>query len=102
MKQHCFLPKSKLGIWSVILFVFSILALVFFFIMVNVFGQRGGETFFSNLTLTIPMLSAWTASTISFVLGLVSTIKSKSESVLVILITAITFLITLYGIGAVL
>lgn len=97
----CFFPKSKLGIWSVILFIFSILALTFFFIMVNVFGQRGGETFFSNLTLTIPMLTAWTAGAVSCTFGVISLIKSKPMSIIVFIISVLTFLTTIYGICAV-
>jgi len=97
-----FFPKSKLGIWSVILFIVSILALAFFFIMVDVFGQRGGETFFSNLTLTIPMLTAWGMGAASFAVGIVDLIKSKIKSILVFIITVFTLLTTIFGICAVL
>lgn len=96
-----FFPKSKLGIWSVILFIFLILAVAFFFIMVDVFGQRGGETFFSNLTLNIPMLTAWGMGVASFAVGVVDLIKSKTKSVLVFIVTVLTFLTTVFGICSV-
>lgn len=93
-----FFPKTKLGKWSIALFLLLVLSLSFFFIMVNVFDQRGGDTFFSNLLLTIPMLIAWTAGAISFFLGLTTMIKSGSKSILVIIVVILTFLTTLFGI----
>ena len=96
-----FFPKSKLGVWAVILFIFLILAVAFFFIMVDVFGQRGGETFFSNLTLTIPMLTAWGGGVASSVVGVVDLIKSKIKSILVFIVTILTFTTTVFGICAV-
>jgi hypothetical protein len=97
-----FFPKSKLGVWSIILFLLLVLLVTFFFLMVNVFNQRGGDTFFSNLTLTIPMLAAWAAGLISFVFALTATVKSKHKSVLVCIVGCVTFLTTVYGIFAVL
>jgi len=94
-------PKSKLGVWAVILFIFLISAVAFFFIMVDVFGQRGGETFFSNLTLTIPMLTAWGGGVASSVVGVVDLIKSKIKSILVFIVTILTFTTTIFGICAV-
>jgi len=94
-------PKSKLGVWAVILFIFLISAVAFFFIMVDVFGQRGGETFFSNLTLTIPMLTAWSMGVVSFAIGIVDLIKSKIKSILVFIVTIFTFTTTVFGICAV-
>jgi ABC-type microcin C transport system permease subunit YejE len=43
-----FFPKSKSGTWSVSLFLLLVLLVAFFFLMVNVFDQRGGDTLFSN------------------------------------------------------
>jgi len=96
-----FFPKTKLGVWAVILFIFLILAVAFFIIMVDVFGQRGGETFFSNLTLTIPMLTAWGMGVASSVVGIVDLIKSKIKSILVFIVTILTFTTTVFGICAV-
>lgn len=93
-----FFPKTKLGSLSVVLFVILVVLVAYFFIMVNVFEQRGGDTFFSNLNLTIPMLAAWASGLASLVLGIIAVIKSKSRSILVFVVIVITFLTTLYGV----
>ncbi len=93
-----FLPKTKLGIWSVALLIFSVLLLILFFLLINVFNQKGGETFFSNLTLTIPMILAWFACVLAFIIGIIAVIKSKSRSFLVFFVILIGFLVTLFGI----
>ena len=80
------------------MFVALIVLLAYFFLMINVFGQRGGDTFFSNLNLTIPMLAAWASGVASFVLGLIAIIKAKSRSVLVFIVTLLCALTTMYGI----
>ena len=95
-----FFPKSKSGIWSIVLFLLLVLLVAFFFLMVNVFNQRGGVTFFNNLLLTIPMLTAWAAGVISFILGLIAIVKSRPKSILVFIVSIFTFLTTLYGIFA--
>ena len=92
------MPKTKLGTLSVVLFVVLIILAAYFFIMVNVFEQRGGDTFFSNLNLTIPMLLAWFAGLGSLVMGLIAIIKNKSRAILVFFVVVLTFLITLYGV----
>ena len=93
-----FLPKTKLGIWSVALLIFSVILLVIFFLLITVFNQNGGETFFSNLTLTIPMMLAWFSCVLAFIIGIIAVIKSKSRSLLVFLAILVGFLVTLYGI----
>ena len=72
-----FFPKTKLGSLSVVLFVVLVVLLAYFFLMINVFDQRGGDTFFSNLNLTIPMLAAWACGAASFVLGLIAIIRGQ-------------------------
>lgn len=93
-----FLPKTKLGIWSVALLISSVLLLVLFFLLINVFNQKGGPTFFSNLTLTIPIILAWFACAAAFIIGIIAVIKSKSRSFLVFITILIGFLVTLFGI----
>ena len=96
-----FFPKTKLGSLSVVLFVILVILVAYFFVMVNVFDQRGGDTFFSNLYLTIPMLAAWAAGLASLVVGLIAVIRSKSRAILVFIVIVISFLTTLYGVMAV-
>ena len=95
------LPKTPLGKWSVGLFAALILFLVLFIILVSS-GQRGGETFFSNLLLTVPMLLAGTCGVAAFVTGLIGIIKSKERSILVYLAILIGFDILVFCLGEVL
>ena len=97
-----FLPKQKAAVVSVILFAVEVLLLAYFFLMVRVFHQTGGDTFFSNLNLALPMLAAWASGLGALVSGLIAAIHFKSRSILGYLIILITFLTTLYGILAVL
>lgn len=100
--KFCLLPKSTSGIGSLVLFMLLIICLLFFTVMVTVFGQRGGATFFSNLTLTIPMLLAWAFGVGSFILGLRSVLKDTPKSVLVIIVTLLSLFTSLLGIMQVL
>jgi len=93
-----FFPKTKLGSWSVVLLVILFILLAYFFLMVGAFNQRGGDTFFSNLNLAIPMIAAWTAGAAAFLLGLIAVIKSKSRSILVFIVIILSFLTTLFGV----
>jgi len=79
-----FLPKTRLGIWSCSLQVVFAVCIGVFYLMVSVFGQRGGEGFFDNLLLTIPMLIAAAASIAAAVIGIISFVKSE-RSVLVLI-----------------
>ncbi len=97
-----FWPKEKSGKAAIALFASMVICVSCFFLMVNVFGQRGGQTFFSNLNLTIPMLVGWMCGLLSFVFGTMALFKHKVFAVLVMVTTLISFLTTLYGIGAVL
>ncbi len=45
-------PRRKFGIWSIILLILFFIFLRIFFIFVEM-GERGGDTFFSKLRLTI-------------------------------------------------
>ena len=93
-----FFPKTKLGSLSVVLFVILVVLVAYFFLMVNVFNQRGGDTFFSNLNLAIPMVAAWASGLASLVLGIIAVIKSKSRAILVFVVIVLAFLTTLFGV----
>lgn len=91
------LPKTNLGKWSFALIIISALSMLIFIAMILLFNQRGGETFFSNLFLTVPMLIVWAAGTIAFITGVISIFKSKDYAVLVFLAAILGFLIFFYG-----
>jgi hypothetical protein len=69
-----------------------------FFLLVQVFNQRGGDTFFSNPLLTFPILSTFIFGVLSFIIGIYSIIKEKSISIFVFLSVLIGLFITMFGI----
>ena len=93
--------KTTLGKWSIGL----ILSLIVFYILFQLLvfsGQRGGETFFSNLALTIPILLAGICGIVAFFVGVIGIIKSKERSVLVFLTTLVGFSVLFFVLGEVL
>ncbi|MBM3205765.1 hypothetical protein FJZ41_02895 [Candidatus Shapirobacteria bacterium] len=96
-----FLPQTRLGEWSFRLIIaFFLLLIVFRFLVAS--GQRGGETFFSNLFLAMPMLLAWLGGVSAFFAGLLALIKSKERAVFVFLSTLMGFFILLFSLGEIL
>ena len=91
-------PSTILGTWSVRLIVFSILFFVVFFLFIAS-GQKGGDTFFSNLSLTIPMLIAAILAVCAFLTGILSIIKNRERAVFVYISAAIGFIVLLFGFG---
>jgi len=96
-----FLPKTLLGKWSIGLIIAFFLFLVAFQLLVAS-GQRGGDTFFSNLVLTVPILLAGTSGVSAFPTGLIGVIRSKERSVLVFLTILIGFFVLSFWLGEIL
>jgi hypothetical protein len=96
-----FLPKSCLGRWSVGLIISFSLFLGVFFIFVDL-GERGGDTFFSNLKLTIPMIIAGASGVCSFLTGFIDIVKNKERSVFVFLATLTGFFVLFWILGEIL
>ena len=96
-----FFPKTKLGKFSVGLIVAFLLFLSIFYLMIAS-GQRGGETFFSNLYLTIPFLLAAISAISSFFTGIIGVFKEKEKSILVFFSIIIGFLVFLFILGEIL
>jgi len=94
------LPKSYLGKWSIGLIAAFVVFFVIFQILVAS-GQRGGETFFSNLALTIPIFLAGASGVLAFLTGLIGVIRNKERSILVFLAMLVGFLVLLFSIGEV-
>ena len=76
------MPKTVSGKWSVWLIVAFVVLLVLFFIFVAA-GERGGEEFFDNLLLAVPMALAGACGIASFFTGLIGVIRSRERSILV-------------------
>ena len=94
------LPQSALGKWSVrLLTAFAVFFAAFELLVAS--GQRGGETFFSNLALTIPILLAGTSGVLAFVTGLIGVIRNRERSILVFVAMLVGFLVLLFCIGEV-
>jgi hypothetical protein len=94
-------PKTTLGKWSVALIVPFVVLLISFQLLVAS-GQRGGDTFFSNLTLTIPILLAGISGVLAFLTGIISIIRSRERSVPVFLATTIGFFVLTFCLAEVL
>ncbi len=89
-------PSTVLGKWSVRLIAVSIL----FFIVLSSFiasGQRGGDTFFSNLSLAIPMLVAAIFAVCAFFTGILSVIRNRERAVFVFVSTVLGFFVLFWG-----
>ena len=83
MRIH-FKPTTTLGKRSAwLIFTFAV-SLASFGILVAS-GKRGGDTFFSNPILTIPILIAATAGISAFITGLISIVRRKERSISVYL-----------------
>jgi hypothetical protein len=87
-----FIPKTLLGRWSLGLTA----GLVIFFlvsIIIVASGQEGGETFFSNLLISIPMFLSGLSGVAAFFTGIIGIVKSKERAVGVFITTLIGFLV---------
>ncbi|MBI5037673.1 MAG: hypothetical protein HZC01_03160 [Candidatus Kerfeldbacteria bacterium] len=92
------MPKTKLGKWSAWCLAFFV---IFFAIaqIIVASGQEGGETFFDNLYISIPMTLVWLSGVFAFIFGSISITKSKERSVLVFIATGIGFLMLVFILG---
>ncbi len=95
------LPKTAPGKWSIWLTVGLVLFFVIMLLMVAA-GQRGGETFFSNLALAVPGFLAAICGIAAFFTGIIAIIKSKERSGLVFLAVIIGFQVLMFCLGEVL
>ncbi|MDP2685199.1 MAG: hypothetical protein Q8P20_09270 [bacterium] len=90
------MPKTRYGKWSVYLIgLFIIFLLIFYALIAS--GQRGGDTFFSNWALTIPILLAGICGIAGFVTGLIAILKQRERSVLVYVAVVIGALATFFA-----
>ena len=94
-----FFPKTKIGKWALAFFIVEIVMMIVFYAILAIFNVKGGDSFFSNPELFIPILTAYFAGVAAFILGCIAIIKNKSKSVLIYIITLVTLLTTWYGIA---
>ena len=94
-------PSTTLGKWSVWLIIGFIVLFAIFQILVAL-GQRGGDTFFSNLALSVPMSIAGISGISAFFTGIIGIIKYRDRSISIFISTTIGFLILLFILGEIL
>ncbi len=92
------MPKTILGKWSVWLIVLFVIFLSIFYVLVGN-GQKGGDTFFSNLWLATPVFIAGLSAITAFITGLLAVIKNQERSFLVYIATILGFLVLLFIFG---
>ena len=96
------LPKTPLGKWLVGFVIAFFLLLATGMFVVSVLGQEGGETFFDNLWISIPMLGAGASAIAAFIAGIIAIIKNKERSILVIIAAMIGLLVLWFVVGEIL
>jgi len=70
---------------------------VFFSLVAS--GQRGGELFFSNLALAIPILIAAILAISSFFTGIIGILRSGERAVYVYISTLLGFFVLLFSLA---
>lgn len=78
--KKTFLPSSKYGKKSLLLFILFWMFFAIFWFFVKT-GYRGGETYWSQPVLSIPFTIAWICGLAEFFTGIYSVIKEKERSV---------------------
>jgi hypothetical protein len=88
-----FMPKTRLGKWSIWLNAFFLIVIIISIILVNGLGLLSYDDRWWDVTVPITFL----ASIIGFILGIVTIIKNKEERpALVYIAVAIGFLLILF------
>lgn len=92
------IPKTQTGQVAILLFSsFTVLFIIFQQMVIS--GQRGGETFFSNLWLTIPFLSAVLFAIAGAIYGSISIVRDKERAIPVFFVCLIGFFVLLFVIA---
>ncbi len=91
-------PNTNLGKWSIGLIASFFLFMILFFLLVAS-GQRGGETFFSNPLLAIPISIAGLCGIAAFFTGLISSLKNRERAISVFLSIFIGLFVLLWILG---
>ncbi len=92
------MPATRPGKLSVDFLAAFVVLLALFYMMVAG-GQRGGDSFWDNLWLTVPILLAAVAAIASFFTGVWGIIRSRERSVAVFLSTGVGLLVLLFIVG---
>ena len=97
MRVH-FKPKTNLGKWSAWLIVAFAVSMASFGILLAS-GQRGGDTFFSNPIIGIPILIAAASGIAAFITGLISIVRRKERSISVYVAVAFGLIVLIVALA---
>jgi len=100
-KRVISLPRTRLGWWSLGFVAVHALFLTMWFALVDA-GLRGGETFFSNLWLAIPLLAMGVSALAAGTVALFGVIRRGERSILMIVSLVYGLLVLLFWLGEVL
>ena len=92
------MPKTVAGKWSLWLITAFIVLFASFLVSVAAW-QRGGEGFFDNLLLAVPMVLAGISGIASFLTGLVGVTRYRERSILVYPAMLIGLCVLLFAAG---
>lgn len=92
------LPATRLGWWSLVLEAVSWLFIGVFAALVEA-GQRGGDTFFSNPSLTSTILAAGVSGVAAGVVSALAIILRRERSLLVFLTLLLGLFVLVFRLG---
>lgn len=92
------IPRSTYGKWTIYFILFFFFFLSLFYLLVEM-GERGGETFFSNLKLTIPFLGAAISGIASLIMGLLSIFRERDHCITVYISIVIGLFVLIFVLG---
>ena len=90
-------PSTTLGRFA-LLAMAAFLGLMALFAVLVASGQRGGEQFFDNLVLTLPVLVAFASAVSAALAGAVAVVTRGERSVAVIGATIIGLAVLIFGV----
>jgi len=93
------LPKSTLGKWSIGLAIAVFLFYCISLLKIVLGHQEGGEGFFSNLFIAIPVVLAGLSGVAAFFTGIIGIVKDKERSVFVFLAVLFGLFVLLFVLG---
>jgi hypothetical protein len=96
--KDIFTPRTVFGRWSVGLAI-AFLFFLALFLIIAAAGARGGDTFFSNLALAIPMLLAALCGASAFIVGVLAIIINKERAIFVMIAVVLGFNVLAFGLG---
>jgi len=104
MKGIKFLPKTKLGQYSVLLIVLMLILFYIGRLFVDCYGPvSAGKTILQDIVkrpgVALPMLAGFISGIIAFITGLIAVIKKREGAVLVFVSIIIGALLILFLIG---